>query len=60
MKNPFTQTDQQRLTTGMLVAMANLRKPMYEGTVDPAVTARRRAQNKAARRARAIHRKAAR
>lgn len=39
-------------TLGMLQAMATTGRPMYEGTVTPAVIAKRRARNKAARHAR--------
>lgn len=49
---PFTQTVQQRNTTGMLAAFAAFQKPMYLGTVSPATIAKRRRRNKAARAAR--------
>lgn len=52
----YAQTVHQRNATGMLMAMARHRKPMYEGTVDPVTVAKRRARNKAARRARRAHR----
>jgi len=41
-----------RPSTQMLLAMGALGKPIYEGTVDPVVKARRRATNKRARHAR--------
>lgn len=41
-------------TLGMLQAMKG--KHMYEGTVAPAVVAKRRARNAAARKARRLHR----
>ncbi|AYN58539.1 hypothetical protein HOU70_gp58 [Arthrobacter phage Liebe] len=61
--NPF----QRRILAGLNVARApRLLGPLrvasghiYGGTVDPAVVARRRAANRAARRARAMHRRAA-
>lgn len=43
-------------TLGMLQAMAHGGKHLYEGTVDPAVVAKRRARSKAARQARRAHR----
>ena len=46
------QTVHQRNATGMLVALADTGKHVYAGTVDPAVKAKRRAKNKAARKAR--------
>lgn len=56
MTNPFAQTAQQRNTTGMLAAFAAFQKPMYLGTVPPAEKAKRRAKNKAARKARRANR----
>ncbi len=47
-----TQTVYQRNSTAMLVALANLGKHVYQGTVPPAVVAQRRVKNKAARVAR--------
>ena len=46
------QTIHQRNATGMLVALANTRKHVYQGTVSGAVKAERRRKNKAARIAR--------
>lgn len=43
-------------TTKMLLAMAATGKRVYEGTVAPATIARRRAKNKASRRARRANR----
>jgi hypothetical protein len=54
------QTVHQRNATGMLVALADTGKHVYQGTVSGAVKADRRAKNKAARAARRTHRKAAR
>jgi hypothetical protein len=54
------QTVHQRNATGMLVALANTGKHLYEGTVPAAVKAQRRTKNKAARAARRTHRQAAR
>lgn len=39
-----------------LILWALQKRPMYEGTVDPAVVAKRRARNKVARRSRARNR----
>lgn len=50
------QTIAQRNSTGMLLAMADTGRPVYQGTVPPAVVAKRRARNKAARAARRAHR----
>lgn len=47
-------------STKMLLALAATGRRVYEGTVPGAVKAKRREQNRAARRARAAHRKAAR
>lgn len=41
----------------ILWALNKLDKPMYEGTVDPAVVAKRRAKNRVARRSRARNRR---
>jgi hypothetical protein len=49
---PFKQTIAQRNSTGMLVALADLGKHVYQGTVPPAVVAQHRVKNKAARIAR--------
>lgn len=46
------QTIHQRNATGMLVALANTGKHVYQGTVPGAVKADRRRKNKAARAAR--------
>lgn len=46
------QTVDQRNATGMLVALANMRKHVYLGTVSDAVKATRRRKSKAARLAR--------
>lgn len=43
-------------STKMALALAATGRKVYEGTVDPAVVARRRAKNKAARKARRAHR----
>lgn len=40
----------------MAIAIADTGKPFYEGTVPAATIARRRAKNRAARKARRIHR----
>lgn len=48
----MAQTVHQRNATGMLVALADTGKHVYEGTVPAAVKAERRAKNKAARKAR--------
>lgn len=53
---PETQTPQQS-SYGIALAIALGGKPYYEGTVDPAVVRRRRVRNKAARQARAAHRR---
>lgn len=45
-----------RESTRMLLAMSRLGKPVYEGTVPAHVKTRRRAANKAARKARRAHR----
>lgn len=59
--NPFPKvritTDEERdhasrASTQMLAAIAATGRHLYQGTVDPATKARRRAKNKAARRAR--------
>lgn len=42
--------------TQMAVVMAGTNKPYYQGTVDPAVKARRRAANKVARKSRRANR----
>lgn len=52
MKHQFSPTIHQRNATGMLVALSETGKHVYLGTVPAAVKARRRAKNKAARRAR--------
>lgn len=54
------QTIHQRNATGMLLAIANTGKHLYEGTVSAAVVRERRRKNKAARAARRTHRQAAR
>lgn len=62
-KSWFTTSDREKVTspqTQMAVALARSGKPTYEGTVAGVVTARRRARNKRARQARALHRRAAR
>lgn len=46
------QTTHQRNATGMLVALADTGKHLYQGTVPAAVKASRRRKNKAARAAR--------
>lgn len=51
------QTVAQRNSTGMLLALGNLGKHVYQGTVPPALIARRRAKNKAARVARKMARR---
>lgn len=48
----MTQTTHQRNATGMLVALADTGKHVYQGTVPGHVKAKRRAKNKAARKAR--------
>lgn len=62
-KSWITDADREKATspqTQMAVALARSGKPTYEGTVPAAVVDRRRATNKRARRARALHRRAAR
>jgi hypothetical protein len=56
MRKRTPQTVEQRNATGMLLAIAHHRKHLYEGTVDRVTVAKRRARNKAARRARRNHR----
>lgn len=46
------QTTRERNNTGMLVALGAMGKHIYEGTVGAATVAKRRAKNKAARKAR--------
>lgn len=46
----------ERPSTQMLLAIGRLGKHLYQGTVDPATKAKRRARNKAARAARRVHR----
>lgn len=46
------QTVRERNNTGMLVALGAKGKHIYEGTVDRVTVAKRRAKNKAARKAR--------
>lgn len=46
------QTVHQRNATGMAVALSAKGKHIYEGTVDRVTVAKRRAKNKAARKAR--------
>jgi hypothetical protein len=48
----MNQTVHQRNATGMLAALANTGKHVYQGTVPGAVRADRRRKNKAARLAR--------
>lgn len=43
-------------STKMLLALSRTHRHFYEGTVPAAVKARRRAKNRAARRARRVHR----
>lgn len=50
------QTVHQRNATGMLVALAETGKHVYDGSVPYATKAHRRAKNKAARKARRAHR----
>lgn len=56
MKNPFrkalAQSPAQRNSTGMLLALGDTGKHVYQGTVPAHVKAKRRAQNKSARVAR--------
>lgn len=47
----------RRNTLGMLQAMAHGGKHLYEGTVTPAVIAKRRAKNRAAHQARKVARR---
>ena len=56
----MNQTIHQRNATGMLVALAETGKHVYQGTVPAAVVRERRRRNKAARVARRTHRRAAR
>lgn len=51
------QTARERNNTGMLVALGNRQKHVYEGTVSGVEKAKRRAKNKAARRARRVGRR---
>ena len=44
-------------STKMLLAMSRLRKPIYQGTVPAHVKASRRRKDRAARRARIVHRR---
>ena len=56
----MTDEDRAKIASGqtqMAMAMARLDRPFYEGTVDPAVKAQRRAANKVARRSRAVNRR---
>lgn len=48
----MNQTVHQRNATGMLVALAETGKHVYQGTVPHAIKAERRRRNKAARKAR--------
>lgn len=43
-------------STKMLLALSRTKRHFYEGTVPAATVARRRAKNRAARRARRVHR----
>lgn len=52
-------TTAQRTNTKMLLALSARSGHVYEGTVPAAVVAHRRKRNKAARKARRTHRKAA-
>ncbi len=54
----LTDEDRElRPSTRMLLAMAHTRRPIYQGTVPAHVKASRRRKNRAARRARAVHRR---
>lgn len=50
------QTVRERNNTGMLIALGRTGKHIYEGTVGAAEKAKRRAKNKAARKARRVQR----
>lgn len=56
---PTTERENLRLSdsTKMLLALGMSGKHLYQGTVPPAIVARRRAKNRAARRARRVHRR---
>lgn len=57
---PFQQTPEQFYGTALLAGLGHLDKHVYGGTVPDEEVARRRRRNQAARRARRVHRLAAR